>query len=126
VPVVQRPQGPVHLANFKSILDIESKPFNRHNFSLDDDVDFSEDGTRIPRAPPLNRLRWRFTGELDEETGSLKRESNAQFVRWEDGSSSLFLGPECVDVVDTQIQGQQVLLGIYHEGSQVVQVQTLS
>lgn len=122
IPLVQRPQGPVHLATFKSILDIESQPFNREKFSLDDDVDFSESGARIPRAPPLNRLRWRFTGELDEETRSLKRESNARIVLWEDGTLSLFLGTECVDVVDTRIQGQQVLLGVYHEGSEVVQV----
>ena len=121
LPVVQRPRGAVLLATFKSILDIEAEPFNRERFTLEDEAAVDESGARVARAPALNRLRWRFTDTLDPETQSLERESNARFVRWEDGSLSLFVGEECVDVVEAAVQGQQVLLGVYHEGAQTVQ-----
>lgn len=117
-----RPTQPIRLATFKTLLDIEAAPYNPDTFTLDEPIEFDEAGTRIQRAPPLNRLRWRFTEQIDPDTGGLERESNARFVRWSDGSLSLFLGKECVDVLENEVTDRQQLLGVYHEADSAVQV----
>jgi Leo1-like protein len=126
LPHVPRPTEPIRLAQFKTLIDIEQAPFNADTFSLEDETapSFDEAGVRVTRAPVLNRLRWRFTEEEDAATGALKRESNARLVRWDDGSLSLFLGGECVDVAEADVTGRQALLGVYHEGDNAVQVRS--
>jgi hypothetical protein len=122
LPLVPRPEEALCVAHFKSLLDIEPEEYNPAKFTMEDEVTVDENGRRVKRAPVLNRLRWRFTDEIDAATGANKRESNARFVRWDDGSLSLFIGKECVDVVETAMSGRQMLLGVYHEGNATIQV----
>jgi RNA polymerase-associated protein LEO1 len=125
LPLVDPPQGPIRLAQFRTLLDIESHPYNADKFTLEDTVEYDEEGVRIARAPVLNRIRWRLADQPDAQAGALQRESNARFVRWDDGSLSLFLGNECVDVTENEVEhGRQVLLGVYHEDSRAVQVRS--
>jgi hypothetical protein len=79
VPLVPRPDEQLHVITFKSMVDIESRPYNEDEFTLDEKVSFDENGNRIHRAPPLNRIRYRFDYE---NTGTnLKMESNTRIVR---------------------------------------------
>ncbi|CAG2065610.1 unnamed protein product, partial [Timema podura] len=47
-------------------------------------------------------MRWR---EVFDKDGSIKKESNARFIRWSDGSMSLHLGSEIFDVYKQPLQG---------------------
>lgn len=79
VPLVPRPDESLHVITFKSMVDIESRPYIEEDFTLDEKVSFDEYGNRIHRAPPLNRIRYRFDYE---HTGTdLQMESNARIVR---------------------------------------------
>lgn len=49
-----------------------------------------------------NTIRWQ---EVTDKTGETKKESNARFVRWSDGSMSLHLGSEIFDVYKQPLQG---------------------
>lgn len=48
-----------------------------------------------------NTIRWR---EFLDDEGNMKKESNARFVRWSDGSYSLHLGGEIFDVYKQPLQ----------------------
>lgn len=79
VPLVTRPDESLHVITFKSMVDIECKPYIEEDFTLDEKISFDENGTRVHRAPPLNRIRFRFNYE---HTGTdLQMESNARIVR---------------------------------------------
>lgn len=45
---------------------------------------------------------------MDDE-GNMKKESNARFVRWSDGSFSLHLGAEIFDVYKQPLQVNNIL-----------------
>lgn len=49
-----------------------------------------------------NTIRWR---EYFDDDGTVKKESNARMVRWDDGSISLHLGNEIFDVYKQPLQG---------------------
>jgi Leo1-like protein len=120
VPLVPRPDESLYMITFKSMVDIESKPYSADEFTLDEKIAFDDCGNRIHRAPPLNRIRYRFNYE---NTGTeLNMESNARIVRWSDNSVSLFIGSECVDLKEEPIDGQQLLLGAKHPSLDIIQV----
>lgn len=48
-----------------------------------------------------NTIRWR---EVMDDDGNVKKESNARFVKWSDGSFSLHLGAEIFDVYKQPLQ----------------------
>lgn len=48
-----------------------------------------------------NTIRWR---DFMDDDGNIKKESNARFVRWSDGSFSLHLGSEIFDVYKQPLQ----------------------
>lgn len=48
-----------------------------------------------------NTIRWR---EILDDEGNIKKESNARFVKWSDGSFSLHLGGEIFDVYKQPLQ----------------------
>ena len=125
-PLVERPTEALRVARFGGLIDIESSAFDPEKFQVEDAVEFDDSGARIVRAPTLNRARWRFTDGNDPETDALKRESNARLVRWDDGSLSLFLGNECLDVTEQLSAGRQTLLGVTHHQEAAVQVCSLA
>lgn len=48
----------------------------------------------------LNTVRWRWV--TDPATGAPTMQSNARFVRWEDGSTTLHIGEEVLSVAEVQ------------------------
>lgn len=77
--MVPRPDEALHVMTFKSMVDIESKPYIEDDFTLDEKVQFDEYGARVHRAPPLNRIRYRF--DYHHTGTDLAMESNARIVR---------------------------------------------
>jgi RNA polymerase-associated protein LEO1 len=60
------------------------------------------DETSLQRLVDENTIRWRFTKQQSSQT--LKAESNAQIVEWEDGTLSLKLGDEVFDVLQSDLK----------------------
>ncbi|CAI5447721.1 unnamed protein product [Caenorhabditis angaria] len=90
----------VKLPNF---LSVQTHPFDPENYEEDEDdeqVKFDEEGNTKLKLRVENTIRWREKEEIDEKTGETKkmRESNAKFVKWSDGSISLYLGNEIFEV----------------------------
>lgn len=42
--------------------------------------------------------------------------------RWSDGTVSLMIGSECVDLKDEPVTGQRLLLGVSHPSTNTIQV----
>lgn len=103
------------------MVDIESTPYNSDDFILDDGFSFDERGKKVLRAPVLNRIRFRFREDGVDADKGLQLESNSRIVRWSDGSLSLMIGRECVDLSEEPVEGQRMLLGLHHSDLQVVQ-----
>lgn len=73
-----------------------------------------------------NTIRWRFKdGQDDPSIPSIEREkeSNARFVRWNDGSLSLVLGDEMFQVNTQSLQNQHQFLVVHHPSELVLQTQ---
>lgn len=103
------------------MVDIESTPYQADDFVLDDGFIIDERGKKVSRAPVLNRIRFRFKEGAIDSDKELRLESNSRIVRWEDGSLSLMIGRECVDLSEEPIEGQRMLLGLYNHDLKTIQ-----
>ena len=65
-----------------NVLSIESRPFSTDTYEYEEE-EFEDPETGQLRVKLNNAIRWRYAQQPD---GSVKRESNARFVRWSDGS----------------------------------------
>merc|ERR1719468_1246124 len=97
----------MHFVKLPNFLSIESRPFDPDTYEdeLDDENanQQDEEGRNRTKLRVENTIRWRDTGEMDEE-GKPIRESNARMVKWSDGSYSLHLGNEIFDVHKQPLQ----------------------
>uniref|UniRef100_A0A0N5ABA6 Leo1-like protein n=1 Tax=Syphacia muris TaxID=451379 RepID=A0A0N5ABA6_9BILA len=84
----------VKLPNF---LSVDSRPFDHEHYEdeIDEDEYLDEEGRARLKLKVENTLRWRY--RLDDE-GNLTKQSNANIIRWSDGTMSLKLGNELFDV----------------------------
>lgn len=64
-----------------------------------------EDGNPIKKHHTAveSLIRWRT---VRDENGNEKRESNARFVKWDDGSIHLMIGGEVLDVKEQALTGE--------------------
>ncbi|GJQ13786.1 hypothetical protein GpartN1_g5577.t1 [Galdieria partita] len=85
----------VYLAKLPSTVGVEPYAFQewKEKTSQQDESDGGRDS--------MLRIRYRKIGN--------NWESNTRLVRWEDGSSSLFIGNECFDVIQQDISGESQL-----------------
>eukprot|EP00882_Tetradesmus_deserticola_P006046 GHRQ01006364.1.p1 GENE.GHRQ01006364.1~~GHRQ01006364.1.p1 ORF type:complete len:409 (+),score=168.08 GHRQ01006364.1:282-1508(+) len=96
-PLLPRPAGGnVMLLKIPNILRIEPRPYDPNAFE-EGVEELIDERTGVVRVRPrdINVIRWRFK---PEEDGQLTRESNARFVKWSDGSESIVLGDEVLNV----------------------------
>lgn len=94
----------VHFVKLPNFLSVEPRPFSHDTYEDEmpkgDALD--EEGKTRVRLKVENTIRWKY--EKDSE-GNEYKQSNARFVKWSDGSMSLYLGSEIFDVYKTQMQG---------------------
>ena len=64
-----------------------------------------------------NVIRWREVKD-DGEGGGVRRESNTRLVRWSDGTSSLLIGNECFDVVQSTADPHRNYVYLQHTAVQ--------
>eukprot|EP00892_Ulva_mutabilis_P001736 jgi/Ulvmu1/11563/UM079_0006.1 len=118
VPLVEHPAEPLRIITLKSMVDIESTPYNAEDFTLDSTFSCDDPGKKILRPPVLNRIRYRFREDVVDADKGLQLESNSRIVRWSDGSLSLMIGRECIDLSEEPVEGQRMLLGLHHSDLQ--------
>ncbi|CAG8474158.1 6859_t:CDS:2 [Ambispora gerdemannii] len=88
----------IFLAKLPTFLAVNSKKFDPHTYNENEDV-----------SDVANMIRWR--NAQDESTGELKKQSNAAFVKWSDGSMSLLVGEEILDINITEtVDSQEYLM----------------
>ncbi|KAI1719081.1 leo1-like protein domain-containing protein [Ditylenchus destructor] len=82
---------------FPNFLSVDTKPFDPETYEdeMEDDEVLDEEGRTRLKLKIENTVRWRLR---KDEHGNDVKESNAKFVKWSDGSMSLFLGNEMFDV----------------------------
>ncbi|KAI1730134.1 leo1-like protein [Ditylenchus destructor] len=82
---------------FPNFLSVDTKPFDPDTYEdeMEDDEVLDEEGRTRLKLKIENTVRWRLR---KDEHGNDVKESNAKFVKWSDGSMSLFLGNEMFDV----------------------------
>lgn len=109
----------IRLVRLSNILGLESQPYDASKFQVSQEYYTDEQGTR--RIKLTNQLRWR---EVVDREGQSMRQSNARFVKWEDGTWQLLLGDEVLDVKELDMQQDNSFLFVRHQG--VIQVSLLS
>ncbi|CAB3406910.1 unnamed protein product [Caenorhabditis bovis] len=89
--------GPYY-ARMPNFLSVSTHPFDPELYEEDEDDDqvkMDEEGRNRLKLRVENTIRWRRT---TNEAGEEVRESNAKFVKWSDGTMSLYLGNEIFEV----------------------------
>jgi hypothetical protein len=90
----------VCLIRTTNVIAFQPRPFDPATFEVEEDTCLDASGKyRVPR-PVEAVVRWRVRRLPD---GSEARESNARFVRWEDGTLTLMLGSEVLDLPERDI-----------------------
>ncbi|CAG8487938.1 6225_t:CDS:2 [Ambispora leptoticha] len=88
----------IFLAKLPTFLAVNSKKFDPHTYDENEDA-----------GDVANIIRWRNV--KDESTGELKKQSNAAFVKWSDGSMSLLVGEEILDInINETMDSQEYLM----------------
>ncbi|KNC83769.1 hypothetical protein SARC_03993 [Sphaeroforma arctica JP610] len=89
-------------------LSFEQQPFTEDTY-IEEVAPNTQEGRAQCRLFVNNTVRWRHVVDrdgkqvIDPTTGDPKMESNARFVKWDDGSSSLVIGDEVIDVAEKSI-----------------------
>mmetsp|Transcript_28247 Transcript_28247/g.81697 ORF Transcript_28247/g.81697 Transcript_28247/m.81697 type:complete len:595 (-) Transcript_28247:94-1878(-) len=88
----------LHVTKLPNLVGIQSQPY-------DPDTHDPEQEEQDYRGYTHSMIRWRYkkTGGSDgtydrDENGKLRRDSNARFVKWSDGTYTLHVGPEVFEV----------------------------
>jgi RNA polymerase-associated protein LEO1 len=115
---------PLYLVKLPNFLTIESIPFDRETYddeSLQHDntstsIFSEEESTHRVKLKIENTIRWRKRRQDEIE-------SNAHWVRWSDGSCSLFLGKECFDMESRSLGQEHVYVYAHHKKDGLIQCQ---
>ncbi|EFA80186.1 RNA polymerase II complex component [Heterostelium album PN500] len=89
-----------------NILGIQPQPFSIKTFNEDEPVE-----RRKSNVESVIRWRWGVG-----EGGVEMKESNTRFVRWEDGSSHLFIGNEVLEVKEHELGGDHIYIYSSQDG----------
>ena len=85
----------LRVAKLSNIIAIEPQPYDPETYQAEGAEYIDERGRKRVRLHDTNAIRWRWAVGAD---GQLTRESNARMVRWSDGSVTLSVGEEVMDV----------------------------
>jgi RNA polymerase-associated protein LEO1 len=101
----------LRLAKLSNIIAIESRPFDPETYEPAGTEYVDERGNKRVRLHDTNAIRWRWAAGAD---GNLVRESNSRLVRWSDGSVTLDVGEEVMDVREIDVSGDHSYLFARH------------
>lgn len=101
------PTNSVHLLRTTNIVGIQPRAFDPTTYEREEETFEDEQGRARVRLASNAIIRWRLRRLPD---GREVPESNARFVRWEDGSLQLFLGHEVLDVATQDIHANNQYL----------------
>lgn len=103
IPRIQADLGKeMHFIKLPNFLSVDTHPYNAQWYEdeIDDDEVCDEEGRGRMKLKVENTIRWR---QVLDDNNQLSKESNARFVRWSDGSMSLYLGNEIFDIHKQQL-----------------------
>merc|ERR1711976_1048472 len=90
----------IHFVRLPNFLSVEPKPFDQQYYQDEEEEDqnqvMDEEGHARLRLRVENTIRWRTV--TDQTTGEERRESNARFIKYNDGSVMMQVGSELFDV----------------------------
>lgn len=101
----------LRLAKLSNILSIEPRPFDPSTHLLESIEYTDERGHKRIRLRDANTIRWRWSTGPD---ATLVRESNARLVQWSDGSTTLMVGDEIMNVKEIDVSGDHSFLFARH------------
>ncbi len=90
----------IRTVKLSNMINIKTQPFDPTTHEAGTDLVQDEFGNQRLNLHHLNTVRWRWT--KDPVTGQRVPQSNARFVRWEDGSTTLHIGDEVLSVAEVQ------------------------
>lgn len=103
------------LVKMPNFLDIDPKPFDHATYidvhEQDDDSARDELGRKRIKLKVENSIRWRYSKDDDgeytkKENGEFAKESNTNIVTWSDGSQSLVVGDQIINLVRQDIKAK--------------------
>lgn len=113
--VVQPPSpSTIRTVKLSNMINIKAKPFNPETHEAGSDLVMDQFGNQRLNLHHLNTVRWRWT--TDPATGERVPQSNARFVRWEDGSTTLHIGEEVLSVAEVKDQAARRYLYVRVNG----------
>jgi RNA polymerase-associated protein LEO1 len=101
----------LRLTKLSNIIAIEPRPFDPKTYEPSGAEYIDERGHKRVRLHDTNAIRWRWTAGAD---GTPIRESNSRLIRWSDGSVTLNIGDEVMDVREFDISGDHSFLFARH------------
>ncbi|KAA8899476.1 hypothetical protein TRICI_006339 [Trichomonascus ciferrii] len=110
---VPDPEGRAYFARVPAFLTLEPHPFEEQKF-LEERQSQGEQG-RL-RLLNENTIRWRYG---KGSAGNMTKQSNARFIKWDDGSMSLQVGGEMFDVQEKPYQ--DAFLAVSHPKNELLQ-----
>ncbi|XP_010922107.1 protein LEO1 homolog isoform X2 [Elaeis guineensis] len=121
IPLHHPPGQPerMNMIKVSNIMGIEPKPFDPKTYVEEDVFVTDESGAKKRIRLEDNIVRWRAVKNRD---GTTSYESNARFVRWEDGSLQLLIGNEVLNISVNEADHDQTHLFLRH-GKGILQSQ---
>ncbi|KAG1338285.1 protein LEO1 [Cocos nucifera] len=121
IPLHPPPGQPerMNMIKVSNIMGIEPKPFDRKTYVEEDVFVTDESGAKKRIRLEDNIVRWRAVKNHD---GTTSYESNARFVRWEDGSLQLLIGNEVLNISVNEADHDQTHVFLRH-GKGILQSQ---
>jgi RNA polymerase-associated protein LEO1 len=101
----------LRLTKLSNIIAIEPRPFDPETYEPNGVEYVDERGHKRVRLHDTNAIRWRWAADAD---GNHFRESNSRLVRWSDGSVTLSVGDEVMDVREIDVSGDHSFLFARH------------
>jgi RNA polymerase-associated protein LEO1 len=115
-PLLSRPRkNQAYLLKLTNVLGVEARPFDRNTYQPEEIHYYDNSGFKRVKKRDTNVIRWRYAVGPDGAVvtgpdGQPIRESNARLIRWSDGSESLQLGDEMLDVARQDISHDHAYL----------------
>ena len=107
--------------NVPRFLSVDAVPFNPNSINDDDENENNgsddESVTKTKRFKALklaNTIRWRYAKTID---GKVYKQSNASIIEWDNGSLSLKLGNEILDLYDKKCES---IIGIKDDEQDII------
>ena len=115
-PLLPRPRkNQAYLLKLTNVLGVEARPFDRITYQPEEIHYYDNSGFKRVKKRDTNVIRWRYAVGPDGTMlagpdGQLMRQSNARLIRWSDGSETLQLGDEMLDVARQDISQDHAYL----------------